>query len=525
MRQLIIFIFIFYSMNCLSGDLTVLTYHDISVNTHDNPYTVSRSNFVAQMDYLAQNGYQPISLAYLDKVKAGDVVLPEKPVILTFDDGLKSYYEFVVPLLSIYKYPSVSSIVTGWLDGQNIPPEYRGRLMSWAQLQKISQSKFVEVISHSNNLHYGIQSNPQGNTEAASIARQYFPEKNDYESEALFHKRISLDLQKSAARINEKLNYFPKAIAWPYGYFNTVISEIASKQGFDYQLTLEEGPTNISLLPMINRIMVFNNTTINDFIAEVNYSKNKNKEWRFAEIHLDPFLNKNVMQQEDLLSNLLDGLESIGVNMVIISPFIADKSKAFFVNDEYELATDILNRTLHLIKAKLPVNQIYLKLLKLSGDLYLDDADAFYTQLARLNWFNGIVFTDKPSEKELKRIKTITSRYHQKMKFGLLGKYGDNSLYDHRLYDFIMYSIDEKSWNNKLENIQAMLNGKPNKTYFLLDRTQKDDSEFLTESMKTLRKAGVKHYGFNPFDYYMDNPVDTVLSKELTTSTRLSSGG
>ncbi len=522
MRRLTIaFIFfscsISYSMSCIGNDLTVLTYHDIGVNKNNNPYTVSRSEFVAQMDYLTQNGYQPISLAYLQKIKTGTARPPDKPVILTFDDGLKSYSDFVVPLLKIYKYPSVSSIVTGWLDGENIPPEYRKQLMSWTQVQKINKSPLVEIISHSHNLHFGIQSNPQGNTAAASITRQYFPEKFAYESEALFHKRISLDLKKSASRIKEKLNYFPKAIAWPYGYSNSVVTDIAKKQGFEYQLTLNDGPTHFRKLPMINRLMISNNTSIDEFIAEINYTNKQSNEWRFVEIQLDPFLDKDAVQQERVFSNLLDRLETIGANMVIVSPFTKDRSQAFFVNDEYELATDILNRTLHLIKTKLSVNKIYLKL---SGDLALNDSEAFYTQLVRLNWFNGIVFTDKPSATELDKIKAITKRYRNNLKFGSRGSHSINSLYDPTPYDFIIYRINEKSWNKKAEKIAAMLDGEPEKTYFMLDYAKKNDSGFLTKSMKTLKKAGVKHYGFNPFDYYIDTPKDTALSKELTTGTK-----
>jgi len=505
------------SSNCFANDITVITYHDISIDNHNNPYTVDRSEFVAQMDYLTKNDYHPISLAYLDQVKAGKAKLPKKPVLLTFDDGLKSYYEFVAPLLSIYKYPSLLSIVTGWLDGKNTPPEYAELLLNWKQVQELSKSPLIEVISHSHNLHSGIQSNPQGNTEAASIARQYFPDKQVYESEALFYRRISLDLKMSANRIKQKLNYFPKAIAWPYGDYNPIVTEIAEKQGFNYQLTLNDGPTHLSKLPIINRLIIFNNTSIDDFIAEVTYANKQEYEWRFVEIRLDPFLNKNEAQQERLLSNLLDRLESIGANMVIVSPFTRDLSKSFFINDEYELATDILNRTLHLIRTKLAVKQIYLKL---SGDLALDDSDAFYTQLIRLNGFNGIVFTEKPSGKELNSIKTITKRYQNNMKFGTLGSYDNNSSYDYLLYDFVIYRVNEKSWNKTPEKITAMLDGKPDQTYFVLDRPKADESDFLTESMRTLREAGVKHYGFNPFEYFIDTPVDTLLSKELTTKTK-----
>ena len=519
-RSLITIISIFYSISCLGGGLTVITYHDISSTAGDDPYAVSRSDFVAQMDYLAEHGFQPISLAYLDKVKQGEVTLPAKPVLLTFDDGLKSYYEFVVPLLKIYNYPSIASIVTGWLDGKKLPDEYQGRLMSWKQLKEVSHSGLVEVMSHTNNLHHGIQSNPQGNKTAASITRQYSPETRSYESEAMFEKRISLDLKKSIERMTDELGTAPKGIVWPYGLYNNAISRIAGNLNFDYQFTLKEGPTPFDQLPLINRIIIFADTTIKDFDNEVKYKTAFKNERRFVDIQLDAFVGKNRVQQERLLSSLLDGLESTEVNMVMVSPLTKDQSRAFFVNDEYELATDILNRTLHLIKSKLPVRFIYLKL---PDDLELDDADAFFTQLARLNWFNGIVFSDVPEQNEFVQIKENIKRYHPGMKYGSLLPINNNSSDSIIANDFIIYRINPEKFAASAPAINTQQDNNIDTSFFLLEQQNKDNSALIRNTMIKLRKTGVKHYGYGPFNYYSENTDDIILGKEL--STRYGSGG
>ena len=95
------------SFTAMSEDLTVLTYHDVVADPGDDAYAISRSAFVEQMDYLEQHGYQPISLETLNRAYKKQDELPKKAVLITFDDGLKSYYRFAVPVLKTYGYPSV----------------------------------------------------------------------------------------------------------------------------------------------------------------------------------------------------------------------------------------------------------------------------------------------------------------------------------------------------------------------------------------------------------------------------------
>ena len=122
-RSLIIFLFIAWASSVSGQTLSVLTYHDVIADPKKDIYTVKRASLVAQLDYLQTHGYEPVSLSLIDKVAQGRAKLPKNAILLTFDDGLKSYYEFVRPLLKIYGYPSVISIVSAWIDGKDVPPE------------------------------------------------------------------------------------------------------------------------------------------------------------------------------------------------------------------------------------------------------------------------------------------------------------------------------------------------------------------------------------------------------------------
>src|SRR5208282_920800 len=69
-------------------------------------FTTSTRNLAAHFDWLMAHGYHVISLQQLIDARSGLGTLPNKPVLLTFDDGLRSAYTAVFPLLKAFKYPA-----------------------------------------------------------------------------------------------------------------------------------------------------------------------------------------------------------------------------------------------------------------------------------------------------------------------------------------------------------------------------------------------------------------------------------
>ncbi len=155
------------------AEIPAIAYHDIVEREGGDPSAVTRAAFLEQMAYLRERGYTPVSLAQLEAARRARAVLPPRPVLLTFDDGLESFRQIALPVLTRYGYPAVLSVVTAWADGHGIPPAYRGRVMSWPALREVARSPLVEVISHSHDLHRTIPSNPQGNEAPAGVTRRY----------------------------------------------------------------------------------------------------------------------------------------------------------------------------------------------------------------------------------------------------------------------------------------------------------------------------------------------------------------
>ena len=497
------------------SELTVLTYHDVVANPTDDAYAVSRSAFVAQMDYLETHGYKPVSLEFLDRVSKQQATLPKNAVLLTFDDGLQSYYQFVAPVLKTYNFPSVLSVVSVWADGKNTPPEYRGKLLSWDKLKQLEKSPLVEIISHTHDLHTNVQSNPQGNYAPAGVTRIYSPVEKRYESEREFRQRIAADLKNSVTRFKQELNIEPKGIAWPYGRYDDVMSAEARLLGMEYQLTLDDGPNTELNLPVLNRIMVMRDTAINDFVADLNYEPFRSRTHHFVEIKLDQFSGKSSKEQEKLLSSMLDNIESMEVNTVILYPVSKDGKMAFFPTQQMDVAADVMNRVSHQLNSRLGIRHIYLRL---PGSVQAKNIEIFYNDMARLAWFNGVVF-DQHQAQQQDTIRKIVEYYHPKSQFGHLGntpKMDD--------YDFLILPVAANQPEDELRKQVLKAKGLPTRL-FIQVKVDDDHTESVPGIIDTIRALGIKHYGIalQKDLYGFDNNIS--ITKELAKGTLAVFGG
>ena len=93
-------------------------------------------------------------------------------------------------------------------------------------------------MSHSDNLHYGILSNPQQNKQPAAIARLYDEKTQSYESDAAYKQRILADLKRSKQVLEKELGVESRAIFWPYGAASKETEDIAIEAGFPMSFSL-----------------------------------------------------------------------------------------------------------------------------------------------------------------------------------------------------------------------------------------------------------------------------------------------
>ncbi len=194
-------------------------------------------------------------MADIGAAVAGKKALPEKALLLTFDDGYLSFYRIAFPALKALGYPAVLSVVTSWVDGRDNPgsPWKEKGFMNWDQIREVAASGLVTVASHSDDLHTFVDSNPQGNIDPSATTFMFEKKGGFYETEERYRRRISHDMEKSLSIFEKKLGIRPIVYAWPYNAYNTPATEEGKKAGFRMFLTMDEGLADIRRLDRVNR--------------------------------------------------------------------------------------------------------------------------------------------------------------------------------------------------------------------------------------------------------------------------------
>lgn len=466
--------------NAHATGVTVLTYHDVVTNPAGDRYAVSVQKFRNQLEFLKANGYQPISLSYFIKARRGAVQLPDRAVMLTFDDGLISYRDNVVPMLQQYGYPSVLSVVTGWVDGQHQPDEYRGKLLNWNQLRQLQKSPLVEIVSHSHNLHHWITSSPLESQAPAGVTHRYDTRAKAYESEQAFESRIRSDLLITRKRFRQMLGHVPLALTWPYGEYDKVTLGIARSVGFEYQFTLDEGLASYTELPDIRRYIVLREHTMQNFQSMFVSALNVNTEQRFVEFNLDVFAHVSPEYHNRLMTQLVDRIGSLAVNTVIVTPFTADHLETFFPNNSLPMKYDLLNGILDRLRSQYRIENVYLRIPETGKSLPI----SFFDNLARNIRFNAIVFDKAPDNDSAARIRKALSRYLPKV---LLGAWDAKT-------DRLDISIVKAGAGLSVRDAKHRLLVYVNQDNYLT-------TTGLSDALRSLRSSGIRNYGYSSLNY------------------------
>ncbi len=124
----------------------VIMYHDVIARRGRGSvsFDCTVEEFQREMDWIQTHGAVPISLQDLyDHLTTGKPV-PDKAIVLTFDDNYQGYYDRAIPILRKFKYPSVMFVHTGFVGDTK-----HGRAkMSWDELKELSADPLVTIGSH-----------------------------------------------------------------------------------------------------------------------------------------------------------------------------------------------------------------------------------------------------------------------------------------------------------------------------------------------------------------------------------------
>lgn len=229
----------------------ILMYHNINPSYSPDRALVemTQAEFKDQMTALLDNEYTPISLYdYKDWVN-GEKNLPEKPVIITFDDGYLNNYTHAFPIIKELKIPVTIFVITGRMgmsDGVVYPH------FTWEQAIEMENSGFVDIESHT-NLHSDF----------------HFADE----------KSMILELRLSKYLFKKYMNKDVEFLAYPYGHFNDKVKIEAEKAGYsacvktdNTELSANKKDTDVYAL---KRITACGGMTGNELIRQIEYSKTR----------------------------------------------------------------------------------------------------------------------------------------------------------------------------------------------------------------------------------------------------------
>ena len=181
----------------------VLMYHHIGQpvgHLAENQYYVSPAAFDAQMAYLADNGFNAVSLEQVLAALQGGASLPAQPVAITFDDGNQDNYDLALPVLEKYHLSATFLIVTGWVG--------RPGHFTWDEITDMQRA----------GMYFG----------AHTVSHPYLP--------FLPLASAALEISSSKAVLEAHLGQSVLVFAFPYGHTAPSITRLVQAAGFELAL-------------------------------------------------------------------------------------------------------------------------------------------------------------------------------------------------------------------------------------------------------------------------------------------------
>lgn len=197
-------------------------------------WKVSRRGFERQIEYLVSRGYHTVSLEELHEWQMGRRVLPAKSVAITFDDGEESTYTIAYPLLKKHGLKATVFVVTG-----RVGTTWNGvRCLDWDRLREMERSGVFAVESHTHDMHYKVGA--RDNSRPVFVAASQDGASRHVGSR--WANELFADLTTSREQIERQIGRTSQFLAWPYGFGNPAVDQVAVEAGFMRTCALRARP-------------------------------------------------------------------------------------------------------------------------------------------------------------------------------------------------------------------------------------------------------------------------------------------
>ncbi len=217
--------------NVIQRTLPVVMYHHVVEDSEGlGKYVISAQEFIEDLELIESMGYTTVDVEdIINFVRYGEI-LPDKIIMLTFDDGFESVYATVEPVLR-EKNMCCSAAVIGTvaqlyseIDDHNLAYSY----MNWTEIAALAQGKTVEIQNHTYDLHHNETGERKGMGRLSG------------ESEGAYINTLKNDLVKCQNQLTSVCGFAPRAIMYPYGIYNSITRRLIKEIGFEVSFLCEE---------------------------------------------------------------------------------------------------------------------------------------------------------------------------------------------------------------------------------------------------------------------------------------------
>lgn len=225
--------------------IPVLCYHQFTEESESkNKMVVTRAEFESQMDYLAANDYQVLALSDLGSFLNGKKELPIRSVVITIDDGYKSYLEVAYPILKKYDFPSTMFVYPDFIGA--------GPALKWRDVKFLSKAPLVDIQSHSKS-HDSLSPLPLG------------------ESDKDYLSRLKIEVEGAEKILSRRTKQRISHFAYPYGNSSLEIVDLLEQNDYELAVTVHKGSNPAFSAPfLLHRTMIYGGDSLNTFKRSLN---------------------------------------------------------------------------------------------------------------------------------------------------------------------------------------------------------------------------------------------------------------
>jgi peptidoglycan/xylan/chitin deacetylase (PgdA/CDA1 family) len=226
----------------------ILTYHNLGEQAKGR-LVLAAASFREQMRYLKANGYRVVSLTDFIEFTRLDRQLPQRAVVLTFDDGYRAFKDHAYPLLKELGFTATLFIYTDWVGAG------RGAL-SWADLRELAAAG-MDIQAHSKT-HADLR-RAQGETEAQ------------------YARRMQAELEQPQDLFNRNLGRRSRVLAYPYGRWEEGLLPKVKEYGYIAAFSVRRQGNASFVRPLAgHRSQIYSEMTLDDFVKNLNVFQEEN---------------------------------------------------------------------------------------------------------------------------------------------------------------------------------------------------------------------------------------------------------